>query len=214
MACDWLIRGSHDFLGEISGDFHHIFTTSWVFTWHLFTTFSLHFMTFSRQIFTTWNFHDIFSLHFHYKFSLQRDEQTGTNRLHRDTQTDFHHGFSPQIYTTDFHHGFSLQISLSWERDLGDEQTKISLETVASSNILIYSSSNSVDKGCTDKFSPHVVKMLWQSEFSPRSENVVKIWIFTTREKSEFSPRSENVVKIWIFTTRSENVVKIWIFTT
>ena len=133
--------------------------TFWVRYLEIFTTFSLQaeclhdifslrFHYISRQIFTTWNFHDIFSRHFHYKFSLQRDEQTPWGHTDR---------FSPWIYTKDFHHRFSLQISLSWEHDLGDDQTKISLETVASSNILIYSSSNSVDKGCTDKFSPHVV---------------------------------------------------------
>ena len=121
MVCDWLIRGSHDFLGEISGDFHDIFTTSKVFSRHLFTTFSLHFTTFSRQIFTTKKFHDIFSLHFHYKFSLQRDEQTGTNRLHGDTQTDldlafslhFHYIFTTihDIFTTNFHDNRDLAFS-------------------------------------------------------------------------------------------------------
>ena len=112
---------------EISADFHHrksLFTTSFhyifttfsphlhhnlhhrIFSWHLFTTFS-------PQIFTTkgrtdrdkqtpWGHTD--------RFSPQRDEQTGTNRLHGDTQTDFYHRFSPQIYTTDFHYKFSPQI--------------------------------------------------------------------------------------------------------
>ena len=141
MVCDWLIRGSHDFFGEISGDFHYIFTTSKVFSRHLFTTFSLHFTTnfhymefslhlfttFSLQIFTTkgrtdrdeqtpWGHTDRFSLHFHYKFSLQRDEQTGTNRLHGDTQTDFHYIFTTfslqsyhrlLIFTTCFHDIFT-----------------------------------------------------------------------------------------------------------
>ena len=147
---------------EISADFHHrrsLFTTSFHY---IFTMFSphlhhnLHHRIFSRHLFTT--------------FSPQRDEQTGTNRLHGDAQTDFHHRFSPQIfttgfhhrcspqiYTTDLHHRFSPQISLSRECDLGDKQTKINLETVASSNILIHSPGNSVERGCTNKFSPHVV---------------------------------------------------------
>ena len=72
--------------------------------------FSLHFHYISRQIFTTWNFHYIFSLHFHYKFSLQRDEQTGTNRLHGDTQTHFHYSVHCTFFSTDFHYGFSLHI--------------------------------------------------------------------------------------------------------
>ena len=113
MVCDWLIRGSHDFFGEISGDFHYIFTTCWVFSRHLFTTFSLHFTTISPQIFTTKDFHYIFSLHFHYKFSLQRDEQTGTNRLHGDTQTDLDLAFSRHfhyIFTTILSRAANLHI--------------------------------------------------------------------------------------------------------
>ena len=65
--------------------------------------FSLHFHYISRHFHDRFslqiNFHDILSLHFHYKFSLQRDEQTGTNRLHGDTQTDFHYNFH-YIFTT------------------------------------------------------------------------------------------------------------------
>ena len=94
---------------------------------------------------------------FHHRFSTQRDEQTGMNRLHGDAQTDFHHKFTPQIFTTNCHHKFTPQISLLRECDLGDKQTKINLETVASSNILIHSPRNSVERGCTNKFSPHVV---------------------------------------------------------
>ena len=151
---------------EISGNFHHkpdVYTTSFH---HVFTTFHYIYTTFTPRIYTTWNFHDIFSLHFHDKFTPQRDEQTGTNRRHGDTQTDFHYRFTPQIYTTNFHHRFSPQIPLSWECDLGDKQTKISLETVVSSNILIHSSGNSVKKICTDKFSPHVVKILSSKSIS------------------------------------------------
>ena len=95
---------------EISGNFHHrrsLFMTSFHY---IFTTFSSRFHHIYTTIYTTWNFHDIFSLHFHYKFSPQRDEQTGTNRLHGDTQTDFHYIFTPQIYTTHFHHRFSPRI--------------------------------------------------------------------------------------------------------
>ena len=123
----------------------------------IFTTFSPHFHHIYTTIYTTGYFHDIFSLHFHHKFSPQRDEQTGMNRLHGDAQTDFHHRFSQQIFTINVHHKLTPQISLSRECDLGDKQTKINLETVASSNILIHSSGNSVERGCTNKFSPHVV---------------------------------------------------------
>ena len=81
-----------------------------MFTRHLFTTFSLLFTTFTPHL-----HHKKFSRHlfhyvFHYKFSPRRDEQTGTNRLHGDAQTDFHYIFTPQIYTTHFHHRFSPQI--------------------------------------------------------------------------------------------------------
>ena len=87
-----------------------VFTTSFHY---VFTTFSLHFTTISRQIFTTWDFHYIFSRHFHYKFSLQRDEQTGTNRLHGDTQTDLDLAFSRHfhyIFTTILSRAANLHI--------------------------------------------------------------------------------------------------------
>ena len=105
MVGDWLIRGSHDFFSEISGDFHYIFTTCWVFSRHLFTTFSLHFHYISRQfhdrfslhrIFTT-SFHDIFTTNFHYK---------GTNRQGRTDTMGTHR----QIFTTNFHHRISLHV--------------------------------------------------------------------------------------------------------
>ena len=106
MVCDWLIRGSHDFFGEISGDFHYIFTTSKVFSRHLFTTFSLHFhYKFSLHgIFTT-SFHYIFTTNFHYK---------GTNRQGRTDSMGTHR----QIFTT-----FSLQIFTTKGRTDRDEQT-------------------------------------------------------------------------------------------
>ena len=96
---------------EISGNFHHrrsLFTTSFHY---IFTTFSPRFHHIYTTIYTTWNFHDIFSLHFHYKFSPRSDEQTGTNRLHGDTQTDFHYIFTPHFHharseNSDFHHIF------------------------------------------------------------------------------------------------------------
>ena len=151
----WLVNQSVTWLFEWDlWRFRAIFTTSQMLTRHIFAMFSLLFTTFTPRIYTTRNFHDIFSLRFHHKFTPQRDEKTGTNRLHGDTQTDFHY----RLDTTNLHYEFSPQISLSWECDLGDKQTKISLETVVSSNILIHSSGNSVKKGCTDKFSPHVVK--------------------------------------------------------
>ena len=142
---------------DISADFHHrrsLFTTSFHY---IFTTFSPRFHHIYTTIYTTGYFYDIFSLHSHHKFSPQRDKQTGTNRLHGDAQTNFHHRFSPQMFTTNLHHRFSPQISLSRECDLRDKQTKINLETVASSNILIHSPGNSVERGCIKKFSPHVV---------------------------------------------------------
>ena len=145
---------------EISGNFHQepdVYTTSFH---HVFTTFHYIYTTFTPWIYTTWNFHNIFSLCFHHKFTPQRDEQTPWGHTDR---------FSLQIYTTNLHYEFSPHISLSWECDLGDKQTKISLETVVSSNILIHSSGNSVKKGCTDKFSPHGVKI---NKFTP---HVVKI---------------------------------------
>ena len=91
---------------EIWGNFHHkldVYRTSFH---HVFTTFHYIYTTFTLRIFTIWNFHDIFSLHFHHKFTPQRDKQTGMNRLYGDTQRDFHHIFTPQIYTTHFHHNF------------------------------------------------------------------------------------------------------------
>ena len=90
---------------EISGNSHHrksLFTTSFHY---IFTTFSLHLHHNLHHI----KFSHLFTT-FHYKFSLRRDEHTGTNRLHGDAQTDFHYIFTPQIYTTHFHHRFSPQI--------------------------------------------------------------------------------------------------------
>ena len=83
---------------------------------------------------------------------------TTEEQTDRDKQTPWGHTdrFSPQICTTNLHHRFSPQISLSRECDLWDKQTKIRLETIVSSNILIHSPGNSVKKGCTDKFSPHM----------------------------------------------------------
>ena len=95
---------------EILGNFHHkldVYTTSFH---QVFTTFHYIYTTLTPRIYTTRNFLDIFSLCFHYKFSPRRDEQTGTNRLHWEAQTDFHYIFTPQIYTTHFHHRFSPQI--------------------------------------------------------------------------------------------------------
>ena len=146
---------------EISADFHHrsLFTTSFHY---IFTMFSphlhhnLHHRIFSRHLFTTLS-PQIFAT----KGRTDRDEQTPWGCTDRFSPqiftTNFHHRFSPQIFTTNLHHRFSPQISLSREYDLGDKQTKINLETVASSNILIHSPGNSVERGCTNKFSPHVV---------------------------------------------------------
>ena len=92
---------------EISGNFHHELDVYMTSFHHVFTTFHYIYTTFTPWIYTTRNFHDIFSLHFHYKFSPRRDKQTGMNRLHGDAQTDFHYIFTPQIYTTHFHHEFS-----------------------------------------------------------------------------------------------------------
>ena len=92
---------------KISSNFHHELDVYMTSFHHIFTTLHYIYTTFTLRIFTTWNFHDIFSLRFHHKFSPWRDEQTGTNRLHGDAQTDFHYIFTPQIYTTHFHHRFS-----------------------------------------------------------------------------------------------------------
>ena len=140
---------------------------SQMFTWHLFTTFSLLFTTFTPHLHHEFTPHEIFTTSFYYVFTTNLHHR-GTNRQGR-TDSIGTHRFSLQIYTTNLHYEFSPQISLSWECDLGDKQTKISLETVVSSNILIHSSGNSVKKGCTDKFSPHVVKI---NKFTP---HVVKI---------------------------------------
>ena len=128
--------------------FRAIFTTSQMFTQHLFTMFSLHL----HHIYTTNLHHKKFSWHLFTTFSPQI--YTTEGQTDRDKQTPWGHTdrFSLQIYTTNLHYEFSPQISLSWECDLGYKQTKISLETVVSSNILIHSSGNSVKKGCTDKF--------------------------------------------------------------
>ena len=122
MVCDWLIRGSHDFFGEISGDFHDIFTTSKVFSRHLFTTFSLHFTTFSRQIFTT----NKFSRHPFTTFLLQiftmkgqtdRDEQTPwghTDRFHYIFTTfsrQSYHGLLICMFSLHFHDIFMTIVS-------------------------------------------------------------------------------------------------------
>ena len=147
---------------EISADFYHrrsLFTTSFHY---IFTTFSPQFTP--QDIFTT-SFHYIFTTNFHHK---------GTNRQGWTDSMGTHR----QIFTTGFHHKFTPQISLSRECDLEDKQTKINLETVASSNILIHSPGNSVERGCTNfhhmwckfinfhyvgkcksvsQFSPHVV---------------------------------------------------------
>ena len=138
---------------EISADFHHrrsLFTTSFHY---IFTTFSphlhhnLHHRIFSRHLFTTFS-PQIFTT----------KGWTDSMGMHRQIfTTNFHQRFSPQMFTTNLHHRFSPQISLSRECDLGDKQTIINLETVASSNILIHSPGNSVERGCTNKFSPHVV---------------------------------------------------------
>ena len=146
---------------KISGNFHHepdVYMTSFH---HIFTTF--------HYIYTTNLHHKKFSRHLFTMFSPQIYTTEGWTD--RDEQTPWGHTdrFSLQIYTTNLHYKFSPQISLSWECDLGDKQTKISLETVVSSNILIHSSGNSVKKGCTDKFSPHVVKI---NKFTP---HVMKI---------------------------------------
>ena len=92
---------------EILGNFHHrrsLFTTSFHY---IFTTFSPRFHHIYTTIYTTWNFHDIFSLHFHYKFSPQRDEQTPWGRTDRFSlhiyTTNLHYTFSPQIFSTNFH---------------------------------------------------------------------------------------------------------------
>ena len=139
---------------EISADFHHrrsLFTTSFHY---IFTTFTPQFTP--QDIFTT-SFHYIFTTNFHHK-GTNRQGQTDSMGTHRQIfTTNLHHKFSPQMFTTNLHHRFSPQISLSRECDLGDKQTKINLETVASSNILIHSPGNSVERGCTNKFSPHVV---------------------------------------------------------
>ena len=143
---------------EISADFHHrksLFTTSFHY---IFTTKGRT----DRYEQTPWGCTDRFSLQiFTTKGWTDRDEQAPWGRIDRFSPqiytTGFHHRFSLQIFTTNLHHRFSPQISLSWECDLGDKQTKINLETVASSNILIHSPGNSVEKGCTNKFSPHVV---------------------------------------------------------
>ena len=151
---------------EISANFHHrksLFTTSFHY---IFTPFTPQFTP--QDIFMT-SFHYIFTTNFHHK-GTNRQGQTDSMGMHRqifttkgqtdrDEQTPWGctDRFSPQIYTTDLHHRFSPQISLLRECDLGDKQTKINLETVASSNILIHSPCNSVERGCTNKFSPHVV---------------------------------------------------------
>ena len=86
---------------EISGNFHHrrsLFMTSFHY---IFTTLPPHFHHIYTTIYTTWNVHDIFSLHFQYKFSPRRDEQTGMNRLQ---------GAHRQIFNTYLHHKFTLHI--------------------------------------------------------------------------------------------------------
>ena len=144
-------------MSEISGDFVQFSPQKKSFH----NIFSVHF----HHVFTTFTPEDIFTTSFHYIFTtkgqIDRDEQTPwghTDRfLPQIFTTNSHHRFSPQMFTTNLHHRFSPQISLSRECDLGDKQTKINLETVASSNILIHSPGNSVEIGCTNKFSPHVV---------------------------------------------------------
>ena len=104
----WLIRGSHDFLSEISGDFGQ-FSPRTRCLHNIFSPCFHYFSLYLHHIYTT-NFHHMkFSRHFHHKFTLWRDEQTGMNRLRGDAQRDFHHIFTPQIYTTHFHHKFSPQ---------------------------------------------------------------------------------------------------------
>ena len=121
----WLVRGSHDFLSEISGDFRQF--SPWTRCLHdifspLFHYFSLHL----HHIYTT-NFHDMkFSRHLFTMFSLQilttdrqtdRDEQTSlgctdrfslhiytTNLHYRFSPQHLHYRFSPWIFTTNLHH--------------------------------------------------------------------------------------------------------------
>ena len=142
---------------EISADFHHrrsLFTTSFHY---IFTTFTPQFTP--QDIFMT-SFHYIFTTNFHHK-GTNRQGQTDSMGTHRQIfTTNFHHRFSPQISKTNVHHKFTPQIfttDLTLTRVWFGGQTKINLETVASSNILIHSPGNSVERGCTNKFSPHVV---------------------------------------------------------
>ena len=111
------------------------------------------------EIFTTFSlqakcFHDIFSLHFHYisrhfhdKFSLQKNFTTS---FHDIFTTNFHDkgmnrqgrtdsmGTHRQIFTTNFHDRSHSHESVIW----GMNRQKLTLETMASSNILIHSCSN------------------------------------------------------------------------
>ena len=116
------------------------------------------YMTSFHHIFTT--FHYIFTTNLHYR-GMNRQGQTDSMWTHRQIfTTNLHYEFSPRIFTTD------LTLMRVWFRG---QTAKISLETVVSFNILIHSSGNSVKKGCTDKFLPHVVKI---NKFTP---HVVKI---------------------------------------
>ena len=96
-----------------------------MFTWHIFTTFSLLFTTFTPHLHYEFSPHEIFTTSFHYDFTTNL-HHGGTNRqgrtdsmgMHRQIftiylhhkftlhifTTDFHHKFSPRIYTTNFHH--------------------------------------------------------------------------------------------------------------
>ena len=138
-----------------------------MFTRHLFTMFSLLFTTFTPHIHHEFPPQEIFKTSFHYVFTTNLHHR-GTNRQGWTDSMGTHR----QIFTTDLHHKFTLRIfttDLTLMRVWFRGQTKISLETVVSSNILIHSSGNSVKKGCIDKFSPHVVKI---NKFTP---HVVKI---------------------------------------
>ena len=113
------MRGSHDFLSEISGDFrqfspwarclHDIFSPHFHYfslhLHHIYTT-HFHYMKFSQYLFTTFSLR-IFTI----EGWTDRDEQTPwgcTDRfsIHIYT-TNLHYTFSPQIFTTNFHYEFS-----------------------------------------------------------------------------------------------------------
>ena len=147
-----------------------------------------------------------FSPHLHNKFTSQEIFMTSfyiftTNSHHKGTnrqgQTDSI-GTHRQIFTTNLHHRFSPQISLLQKHDLGDKQTKISVETMASSNILIHSPGNLIKKGCTDNL---------QTNFHHMWCKFVCGKILSCKSISQFSPRGVNF--IMLISQFSSHVVSI-----